>query len=424
MRTGKLCLLISSTTPDGIVRLEYLAKFLAHFRNPAIPDFVGFFKEDAALGSRAALAREWVEGMTLAQRMSARKPLSETEALGVGIEALIALKGLHKLLPPVFFGTISADGVLLGAGGSVHLLCLPVTGADAVSDIRSLAGILEAALAPDCPPKLRALLNRAAQADPAEDIASAAGLAEALAELKGRSDILPPGPANKRIFTIRNLAAAALTACGAYWAGFKLFYDILPRQGEGGWQEASPALQQKYGCENMTAPPHELNRNLVENPGLEGPCGWKAYPDFGEEIIGTRGSHSGKYHFRLDDEGDEIDQHIDVSALGKHIRTGAYSVTFSAHMRKDGNPNEGNPYLVGYAIRTPTDRVDLGYIVPVSSSQWTRASHTWGLPAGTQGIRIILQRDSNSSRPRGLGAHFDDVSVVIHPRGSNPRRPD
>jgi hypothetical protein len=108
---------------------------------------------------------------------------------------------------------------------------------------------------------------------------------------------------------------------------------------------------------------------------------------------------------------------VDISSLGEAIDGGGYGVTFSGRMRAGRTQVVGNPYLWGYAMRErERGWVYLSGFPPVTATDWTEASYSWPLPAGTRWIRIQLTRNSIYGVSASNTAYFDEVSVVVDRR--------
>jgi hypothetical protein len=166
----------------------------------------------------------------------------------------------------------------------------------------------------------------------------------------------------------------------------------------------------------VTPPPAALGVNLLSNPGLEGPCGWAFIPSLGRSIE-SHNPFAGRSAFAVEEEESLIFQEVDISSLGEAIASGGYRVTFSGRMRAGRTQVVGNPYLWGYAMRErERGWVYLSGFPPVSATQWTEASRSWPLPAGTRWIRIQLMRNSIYGVSASNTAYFDEVSVVVDRR--------
>ena len=222
------------------------------------------------------------------------------------------------------------------------------------------------------------------------------------------------------------LAAAAFTLSliGA-WA----LFDAVPRWRSEAAASASRRLYEEFGCARSKPVPARLNVNLLQNPGLEGPCGWAGNP-FKRAWIASIGSRSGNHHFQLKSKGDVIWQEVDLTSLAPRLADKCCAVTFSGFVKLEvrfgrtapsDNPlhlhGVGNPAF--YLSRKTSvdndyflDRPGLGY-----SSEWEqRVTREWLLDGDIRSLKITLGRWDEYAFPLAT-AHFDDISLIIHHRG-------
>jgi hypothetical protein len=112
-----------STVPSvqELDAFEREAEALRSLHHPAIPEFVGSFREGTGVGLRLYLASEHISGETLASRI-ARGPLDAEEARSVARQLLDVLAFLQRRSPPVLHRDLKPANVLLRPDGSVALV--------------------------------------------------------------------------------------------------------------------------------------------------------------------------------------------------------------------------------------------------------------------------------------------------------------
>jgi len=112
-----------STVPSiqELDAFEREAGALRSLPHPAIPAFVGSFREGSGVGLRLYLASEHICGETLAARI-ARGPLGAEEARSVAGQLLAVLEFLQRRSPPVLHRDLKPANVLLRPDGSVALV--------------------------------------------------------------------------------------------------------------------------------------------------------------------------------------------------------------------------------------------------------------------------------------------------------------
>src|SRR5438270_9262327 len=89
--------LVFALAPDAqtIDAFEREARLLAQLDHPAIPRFVGAFREGAGIHLRLYLAQELIEGEPLSAQLR-RGPMAPAEARSIARQALEVLKYLHE----------------------------------------------------------------------------------------------------------------------------------------------------------------------------------------------------------------------------------------------------------------------------------------------------------------------------------------
>jgi hypothetical protein len=150
----------------------------------------GVAGEDIAPGGAAYVVNEWIEGETLAERLT-RGPLPERDVRTLLRRLADGVAEAHKVGLAV--GGLTPDNVVLRPNGLVGLRAVPAATGSIDGDIAALGSLLEATLtglpadgsAPrplTGPSDLVALAHRAGSTDPGQRLTSVAAMAALLAE--------------------------------------------------------------------------------------------------------------------------------------------------------------------------------------------------------------------------------------------------
>jgi len=146
--------------------------------------------EDVVPGGAAYVVNEWIEGETLAERLT-RGPLPEREVRTLLRRLADGVAEAHRVGLAV--GGLTVDNVVLRPNGLVGLRGVPAASGTVEGDIAALGELLEAALtglpSGDAPPAplrgpsdLVALVRRARSTEPGQGLSSVAAMAALLAE--------------------------------------------------------------------------------------------------------------------------------------------------------------------------------------------------------------------------------------------------
>ena len=122
-RFGTICVvkeLLSTRSENEIARrlFEREARLMSELSHPQIPTLHAYFEEDG----RFFLVQDFVEGETLATRLTREGRLAEREARAVVASLLNVLEYLHGCTPPVIHRDIKPANVIVGTHGSVYLI--------------------------------------------------------------------------------------------------------------------------------------------------------------------------------------------------------------------------------------------------------------------------------------------------------------
>lgn len=156
-----------------------------------------------------------------------------------------------------------------------------------------------------------------------------------------------------------------------------------------------------------------LGVNLLKNPGLEGACGWHSWGGWERGMVRRGSSHEGIFNLEVPGAEYGVWQDADVAAFAPQIAEGKCRVRLGAWLKAGGRGSDGYPYLLGYAMRSENDYSYLSDFEPVTSRTWERRDHEWGLPAGTNRVRVILQKSSRLGFHWSRDAYFDDISAEV-----------
>lgn len=94
------------------------AKLLERLKHPGIPKVYGSYTKDG----RKYLVREYVEGSTLHDIVTAGGALSAKDIFGITLKLTDILSYLHSQVPPVIHRDIKPQNIIVGRDGSIHLI--------------------------------------------------------------------------------------------------------------------------------------------------------------------------------------------------------------------------------------------------------------------------------------------------------------
>ncbi len=145
--------------------------------------------DDASPGTAAYVVNEWIEGETLAERLT-RGPLPERDTRPMLRRLADAVAEAHRV--GLALGGLTPENVVLRPNGLVGVRAVPAANGTMEGDINALGALLEACLrgarpedagaALSGPPDLVALARRAGSTQPGQGISSVAAMAALLAE--------------------------------------------------------------------------------------------------------------------------------------------------------------------------------------------------------------------------------------------------
>ena len=138
-------------------------------------------------GTAAYVVNEWIEGETLAERLT-RGPLPERDLRPLLRRLADAVAEAHRV--GLALGGLTPENVVIRPNGLVGVRAVPAANGTMEGDINALGGLLEACLrgtGPEAaaltgPPDLVALARRAGSTEPGQGISSVAAMAALLAE--------------------------------------------------------------------------------------------------------------------------------------------------------------------------------------------------------------------------------------------------
>lgn len=110
---------VSKPAVRDMEQLVHEARLLTALRHPHLPLIVDFYPPDAS--GRAYLVMEYIEGVTLGERMRER-PVSFAEAIGYAVPICEALSYLHSRHPPIVFRDMKPSNIMLTRLGQVKLI--------------------------------------------------------------------------------------------------------------------------------------------------------------------------------------------------------------------------------------------------------------------------------------------------------------
>ena len=390
------------------------APFLSH---PNMPGYIETVSVSEGGAGKKFVVYEYFEGESLASIMARGGTFTEFEALKIGYEIAEVLKYLHGLSPRAAHGAVSVEAVFGSRGGRIYLCGCSAAGEPA-ADLKQLASLMRAlAKAHKGGSFSTGYLNVAGCLElPGADAGYVLKTMESMAASPVFQPTTPADKSAAKKLSRYAWAAAAVVFVIVFLAGIKVRFEVWPQMRGRLNISRATKLAQDYPCVLVPVPEFNpaLGRNLVFNPGLEGPCGWQAYGGFKRSMIARGSSHGGVYYFTVKDSEESIYQDVDISLFSGRITNGDCKVKFSGYLRAEGSGNDGEPYLYGYAMRSENDYTYLSGFPPVSSRNWTPASSEWPLPSGARKVRLFLQASSYKGAFFHKKAYFDDISVEVN----------
>lgn len=94
------------------------AELMKNLNHPGIPRMVDFVET----GQFCYLVMEYIRGWSLRKCLSDRLPFTKKQILKMGIEAAEILEYLHHLSPPVCYGDLKPDNLILSETGRLYLV--------------------------------------------------------------------------------------------------------------------------------------------------------------------------------------------------------------------------------------------------------------------------------------------------------------
>ncbi|MBP9093736.1 serine/threonine protein kinase [bacterium] len=132
-----LPLFIESARKKTIERFERDAKLLKNLDHPQIVKLHDFFIED----SRAFLMLEYIEGISLKEKIDKDGKRTEQEAINLALQMATILSYLHSSTPPVVHRDFTPENLILNAGGVLKLIDFDVAlEADHLNEQHNAAG--------------------------------------------------------------------------------------------------------------------------------------------------------------------------------------------------------------------------------------------------------------------------------------------
>lgn len=110
---------VSKPAARDMEQLVHEARLLTALRHPHLPLIVDFYPPDPS--GRACLVMEYIEGVTLGERMRER-PIPFVEAIGYAFPICEALSYLHSRHPPIVFRDVKPSNIMLTRQGQVKLI--------------------------------------------------------------------------------------------------------------------------------------------------------------------------------------------------------------------------------------------------------------------------------------------------------------
>ncbi|MDC7286400.1 protein kinase [Blautia schinkii] len=94
------------------------AKLLRLLEHPSLPKMVDYLEKDEF----CYLVMEYIRGKSLGQWLREGRHFSVSEAVGFGMEAAEVLQYLHSRKPPVYYGDLKPDNLMLSEAGRLYLV--------------------------------------------------------------------------------------------------------------------------------------------------------------------------------------------------------------------------------------------------------------------------------------------------------------
>ena len=94
------------------------AELMKNLCHPGIPRMIDYVEA----GQYCYLVMEYIKGCSLRKCLSGRMPFSGKQVLRTGIEAAEILEYLHQLSPPVCYGDLKPENLILSETGRLYLI--------------------------------------------------------------------------------------------------------------------------------------------------------------------------------------------------------------------------------------------------------------------------------------------------------------
>lgn len=94
------------------------AKLLRLLEHPSLPKMVDYLEKDEF----CYLIMEYIRGKSLGQWLREGRHFSVNEVAALGIDAAVVLKYLHSRKPPVYYGDLKPDNLMLAEAGRLYLV--------------------------------------------------------------------------------------------------------------------------------------------------------------------------------------------------------------------------------------------------------------------------------------------------------------
>ena len=96
------------------------ARMLLKLSHPFLPKMIDYIEED----QKCYLVMEYIKGKSLGEYLRAGKRFSLNEILKYGMEIAEVLSYFHSRKPPVYYGDLKPDNLMLGENGRLYLIDL------------------------------------------------------------------------------------------------------------------------------------------------------------------------------------------------------------------------------------------------------------------------------------------------------------